>query len=89
MTDITIPTIHLNGSSKQTLMDDLLAAHKAIEVAIDKMRACAPNGRDYYIKGEGVIMKAQDEHWERCRKLQEVCDELMEIAVGIDQQEGR
>ena len=30
MTDITIPTIHLNGSSKQTLMDDLLSAHKAI-----------------------------------------------------------
>jgi hypothetical protein len=53
------------------------------------MRQCAPNGRDYYVKGENVIMKAQDEHWERCRKLQEVCDELMEIAVGIDQQEGR
>lgn len=89
MTEITIPTIHLNGSSKQVLMDDLLAAHRAIGVALNKMRQCTPNGRDYYPQGDGVTEKARAEHAERCRKLLEVHDELMEIAVGIDRQEGR
>jgi hypothetical protein len=86
MTDITIPTIHLNGSSKQFLIDQWSKTMEMLRLSMDCMRDCTPNGRDYYPQGEGVTEKARDEHADRSRKIQEVHDELMQIAIGVDKQ---
>jgi hypothetical protein len=52
---VIIPTIHLNGSSKKDLLDELRAAISSIDAAIDATRRTCPNGRDYYPQGSGVF----------------------------------
>lgn len=80
------PTIHLNGTSKDSLLEALEEAHAAIREAQKKLSECAPNGRDYYPQGPGVIYKAQDEHRARQQKLEDVKIELQQLAENISRQ---
>lgn len=77
------PTVHLNGTSENELLEQLTRAMQAIrdaEVALDN---AAPNGRDYYVQHAGAFEIAIEEHVARCKKLAAVRDELQEIAVHI------
>lgn len=79
---MTKPTIHLNGSSAQSLTDDYVEAMRAVSDAIDKVqRHAAPNGRDYYPQGNSAIDAALAEHRARLTKLTEVKAELEELAI--------
>jgi hypothetical protein len=77
------PTIHLNGTSKDDLLEALMEANAAIRDAQKKLAETAPNGRDYYPQGPNVIYQAQDEHVARMNKLVEVERELSEIAEHL------
>ena len=79
----SIPTIHLNGTSKDALLDGYIDAREAIRAAIDKLCETAPNGRDYYPQGDGAFEKARDEHIARLKRLHDVATELGEIAERI------
>ena len=46
------PTVHLNGTSKDTLLNAYTAANSALLNALEALEACAPNGRDYYVSGD-------------------------------------
>jgi hypothetical protein len=46
--DLVLPTIHLNGTGRQALVEQLTAALDGLENALEKLRAAAPHGRDYY-----------------------------------------
>jgi hypothetical protein len=83
---MTIPTIHLNGTAAQDLFAALEEAHIAILDAEAKLRATAPNGRDYYVQGPEALYKAQDEHYARCQKLAEVRGDLIALMEGIADQ---
>ena len=78
-----IPTIHLNGSSKNDLLDKLRTAIRLIDAAIDGVRRTAPNGRDYYPKGNAAFQEARDAFHLMLGKLGEVRVELYDIALGI------
>lgn len=84
-----IPTIHLNGTSAQSLMDDLENAHEKIREAIQALSQCAPNGRDYYVQESGALVVAQEEHQARMSKLVSIKAELEALAEGIDAQRVR
>lgn len=84
-----IPTIHLNGTSRETLIDDYSKAAHAVSDAISALKGTEPNGRDYYVQREGALAKAQLEHVDRLQRLEDVHRELMQIWEGIDRQEGR
>jgi hypothetical protein len=43
-----LPIIHLNGTSKQSLLEQLEEVYLALSAALDAMRKASPNGRDYY-----------------------------------------
>jgi len=45
---VCYPLVHLNGTSKESLMDQLDAVYYALGEAYDKMKRAAPNRRDYY-----------------------------------------
>jgi hypothetical protein len=45
------PTIHLNGTSADSLLRDDEAAHDAVTQAISALAQVAPHGRDYYVQG--------------------------------------
>ena len=79
-----VPTIHLNGTSQESLMEALEQASGKVQEAIDALSEVAPNGRDYYPQGESAINEAVDEHRSRVKRMQAVFDELIEIWTAID-----
>ena len=81
---LAIPTIHLNGSNKATMLEDLANAREAIRDAIRALGETMPNGRDYYPQGHGALAQAQAEHRARVDALADVMNELMALSVAID-----
>lgn len=84
-----IPTIHLNGTSADRLLDDINNAYAKIGEAISALAQTAPNGRDYYPQGNGALEQAQNEHHARISKLVAIKAEVEQIVEGIDAQEVR
>lgn len=81
-----IPTIHSNGTSAQELIKQLREAYAALGTACDKLKEATPHGRDYYPQGPNAITAARDEHFTRLRKVEQVREEVLEIAIAIDRQ---
>jgi hypothetical protein len=80
---LTIPTIHLNGTSFAGLYDPLVRAVEDGGKALSALAECAPHGRDYYLQGEDAYAKARDEHLSRVTRLQSVLDELKVVARQV------
>lgn len=83
---MTIPTIHLNGTSADSLISALSDAYDALNTAYDALRQCAPNGRDYYPQGPHAINVATAEHFGRLRRIQDTQAELVRLIEGIEEQ---
>jgi hypothetical protein len=81
---MTIPTVHLNGTSKDELLRQLFDAGSAVQAAMKALGEAAPNGRDYYPQGPSAFTVAQSEHLARMMRLQRVRDELYDMAEKID-----
>jgi hypothetical protein len=80
---MTKPSIHLNGTSAQSLADDLRTAGDALYTALSAVNACVPNPRDYYPQGPNAFASATAEHAARLRLLEKVCDELAELYAHV------
>lgn len=78
-----LPTIHLNGSNAENMLEDIKVAYRAVNAAIEALRQTCPNGRDYYPQGPSAINTAMDEYRARLGKLQEVLSDLETIGVHI------
>lgn len=46
--ELVIPIVHLNGTSRESLIDNLSEVYNALEDVRGKLKQAAPNGRDYY-----------------------------------------
>lgn len=79
-----LPMIHLNGTSKESLIEGLCKASNAIEEAYQALKQTAPNGRDYYPLGSEAIRVAESEHMDRLRRLDGVKEEIDEMTRAID-----
>ncbi len=82
-----IPTIHLNGTSRESLLEQQTDAYTQLQNAITAMKVATPNGRDYYPQGEKAHRKAMQEHDDRLSRLFGVLEELEEIVLGIEDQD--
>lgn len=80
---MTLPTVHLNGTSKATLVEQYENAMDAVQKASDVVRESYPHGRDYYPQGADAINRAMDEHASRLNRLADVRRELEEILSHI------
>ncbi len=76
------PTVHLNGTSEERLLDGYTHAMSALLNAIKAMEDCAPNGRDYYVN-DGDISAAAAEHAARVASLVAVRCDLNELAEHV------
>lgn len=74
-----LPTIHLNGSNPDTLINEWGAAYLAIGEAITALAQCAPDGRDYYPLGDGAYQIAKAEHRARLTALHAMRDDLQAL----------
>jgi hypothetical protein len=78
-----LPTVHLNGTSKEALLDGYCDALTALHGAVSKVQAAGPNGRDYYPQGDKAIQTAMAEHEARLTKLREIITEIETIAESL------
>ena len=78
-----LPLIHLNGTSRETLLGEASDACTAIRAALDAVANATPNGRDYYPLGVGAFTTAQREHMSRMERLSSVLSELETLAEAI------
>lgn len=85
MTDIITPIIHLNGSGKRALLDQLCTAYRAVQDAMDALRQCAGNGRDFYPE-PGRFERYERQHQERYMHLKTVLDSLQAETIKIQQE---
>jgi hypothetical protein len=84
----TFPTLHLNGTSKTDLRDGYLAAHDAIDKAIDALVNVDMNARDYYMQEPGAYYQARQERTEALEKLRQARTYATEMLAGICDQMG-
>ena len=77
------PTIHMNGTSRNSLLDEINDAMRALSVALEKLALMAPNARDYYPQGEDAFGKARQEHANRLTSVRKVREELKTLAESI------
>jgi flavin-binding protein dodecin len=80
------PTVHLNGTSKESLMSQYSNASKALRKAYDAMQEIEVHDRDYYVQGDNAGSDARKEHTRRLKALSDVFDELQAIAISISRQ---
>ena len=74
-----MPTIHMNGTSPESLIEGYCDAINALRDAIEAVKACAPNGRDYYgVRGD--MTATAHEHVSRVDRLETVRRELNTLA---------
>lgn len=80
------PTLHLNGTSGERLLTDLIEAADAVRNAIARVRDAAPNARDYYPQGPQAIVVAQKQHFAHVEKLNSVLRDLEELMEHVDKE---
>ena len=83
MSNITLPTIHLNGTSRDSLLEGYMAAMDAIRLAMKALQSAAPNARDYYVQAGDTFCMAQNQHFVRLARLRETLDELNTLAEHV------
>jgi hypothetical protein len=70
----TLPTIHLNGTSADSLYAEYRTVRKAVSNATDALAAATCNVRDFYPQGSDAWRQACDERTEVFQMLQRVCE---------------
>ena len=80
---LTVPTVHLNGTSRDTLLEGYIAALDALRLAREALQAAAPNARDYYVQAGDTFCLAQNQHFVRLARLRETLDELITLAEHV------
>ena len=85
--DLAVPTVHLNGTAKAALLDQISEAIQALHQATDKLACAAPNARDYYVQAdESAFQTAAKQHAHRMLRLGAVIKELELIGEAIADQ---
>lgn len=59
--DFPLPSVHLNGTGRDTLSKEYLAAYEAARKAFDALADCTCNARDYYVQSEDAYSEARKE----------------------------
>lgn len=79
-----LPTVHLNGTSKDRLIEDNRAVMGHLSRVLSAMHDASPNARDYYPQGPGAFTKAMEEHSERIKRVIALRSEMMEILAHLE-----
>lgn len=83
--ELTIPDVHMNGTSKGGLTGPLYDAYAAVQQARDALCQTGPNGRDYYTR-PGTMDRAVRDHSRRVKTLTDLMEEVDHIIGKIEAQ---
>ena len=79
------PTIHLNGTSAQSLANQYGHARQKVREALEALQHIETHGRDYYVQGPRAYHLAAEEHSKRYLALSAILDELLEIEIHVSE----
>ncbi len=86
-TPLIAPTVHLNGTSRESLMQSYHDAYATIEAALTMLGETAPHPRDYYVHPTpNAFDAAREQYTTRVRLLRSVQDELMFLYEAVEKQ---
>ena len=88
MTEIIVPTIHPNGDTAKTLIEQLLSVRNALVSTTGALRDAAPNARNYYPQGDMAFTAARNQYNRRMDALLNIQDEILADLRGIQKQKG-
>ena len=87
---ILLPTVHMNGTSKEALLTQYKNCWRAVRDAIDVLEANPPHSRDYYPQNTvgtdflyEAYQPAREQHNAWTQKLYAVKNDLEELIIGI------
>lgn len=83
---MALPTVHLNGTSRDELVSLRLDVVDAIRVAVVALRKAAPHARDYYVQSPEAYRMARTVWEARQDALENVAEELRSEALDIQDQ---
>lgn len=75
-TGIIFPTVHINGTGKQDLIDERCAVVEALYTAGKRLAAACPNGRDFYPDECKEWEAAYDQHKRRLQIIRDLTAEM-------------
>ena len=77
------PSVHLNGTSRDELVNQAADAADALRQAVIALERTAPNSRDYYTQGDSAYSIARQEYEERVRAVRAVLVEIVALQQHI------
>jgi len=77
------PTVHLNGTSRESLLYQVQGAVGALDRATHALAEAWPHGRDYYPQGPEALKAAEAQFAEWSTQLRAVHDGLLALATRI------
>lgn len=80
---IMIPSIHLNGDTREELLRINRAAYDAAKSLIDALIEAGPNGRNFYVQGPEALGKAVAQHRLRVARAEGIKAEMEEVVHSL------
>lgn len=80
---LATPTVHINGTSANSLQEQYVAAITAVRVALQALADATPHPRDYYVQDPDGFQQARTEHLDRLKRLMAVEDELSMLLQAV------
>ncbi len=78
--DLIVPTVHMNGTNRESLLEQREVFYQAICGAAEALKQMAPHGRDYYIAEPGTFERATAQHERRQKTLDSLAQEILDEA---------
>ncbi len=80
---LSVPTMHLNGTSGDVLVAQLVDVGAALRATLRALDEAAPNARDYYVQGDEAFGKVMREHLSRVERVRSVLNEIYAINEAL------
>lgn len=77
------PTVHLNGTPRDRLVEQYSDAANALREALSRMGEACPNARDYYTQGPDAFQEAVKEHGARVERVAVTLREIEQILETV------
>ncbi len=74
MFELTLPTVHLNGTGKQTLLAEYENAFDKLREFCSAFQAATFHPRDYYVQGPDAYNQAREQRLEVMQSLEKLYD---------------
>jgi len=79
------PTLNINGTIADDLIQPRLAAYTALQAAIKALQQVTPNGRDYPGDNDRCVADRRA-HYDRLAAITAIAAEIMAEAISIKEQ---